>query len=322
MRILVVATFRNEGCSLLEWVAHHRRIGVTDFVIYQNDSQDTTVAQLRLLHQMGVITYVDNTSDADSSPQFRAYRRASRLPVYQEVDWAMTLDGDEFIQIHGGDGTLPDAIRRIGEDADVISLNWRLFGNSGRARIAEAFLPNVFTQCERSEFIRTEPRYFKSLIKPTSFGQLAIHGPRRPLKGDPVQVNGSGVDFRELRHGPMRCNDPKEREFAQINHYAVRDAASFLHKIARGNAGAANRTRSFDYWRRHNLNDETDMRLADQSDALADAVHELNERSGGRLLTMRRKSIRWARQSVKSLLEDPEMRETMDQIQNLRSNPQ
>jgi len=33
MRVLCVSTIRNEGPYLVDWVAHHRAAGVTDFLI-------------------------------------------------------------------------------------------------------------------------------------------------------------------------------------------------------------------------------------------------------------------------------------------------
>ena len=46
MRILAVLTVRNEAAFLLEWLAHHRAVGVTDFLVFSNDCQDGTDAML------------------------------------------------------------------------------------------------------------------------------------------------------------------------------------------------------------------------------------------------------------------------------------
>lgn len=37
MRTLAILTQRNEGAFLLEWLAHHRAIGFTDFLVFSND---------------------------------------------------------------------------------------------------------------------------------------------------------------------------------------------------------------------------------------------------------------------------------------------
>ncbi|MFY9211200.1 MAG: glycosyltransferase family 2 protein, partial [Aestuariivita sp.] len=36
MKFLAVMTVRNEGAFLLEWLAHHRATGFTDFLVFSN----------------------------------------------------------------------------------------------------------------------------------------------------------------------------------------------------------------------------------------------------------------------------------------------
>ena len=42
MRIIAVTCVKNEGSFLLEWIAFHRLIGVTNFLFYPNDCTDAT----------------------------------------------------------------------------------------------------------------------------------------------------------------------------------------------------------------------------------------------------------------------------------------
>ena len=44
MRYLAITTLRNECAFLLEWLAHHRAVGFTDFLVFSNDWQDGTDA--------------------------------------------------------------------------------------------------------------------------------------------------------------------------------------------------------------------------------------------------------------------------------------
>jgi hypothetical protein len=60
-----------------------------------------------------------------------AYARIEKLPVLREVDWAMVLDADEFLNIHIGSGTISDLIEAVPQ-ATAFLINWRIFGNSGR----------------------------------------------------------------------------------------------------------------------------------------------------------------------------------------------
>ena len=53
MRATAVLTVRNEGAFLLEWLAHHKGIGFTDFLVFSNDCDDGTDAMLDRLARDG-----------------------------------------------------------------------------------------------------------------------------------------------------------------------------------------------------------------------------------------------------------------------------
>ena len=49
MRSLAILTVKNEAAFLLEWLAHHRAVGFTDFLVFSNDCDDGTDAMLERL---------------------------------------------------------------------------------------------------------------------------------------------------------------------------------------------------------------------------------------------------------------------------------
>lgn len=59
-RALIVTCMRDEGPFILEWLAHHKSIGFTDFLIYSNDCEDGTDQILDRLHEMREITHIPN----------------------------------------------------------------------------------------------------------------------------------------------------------------------------------------------------------------------------------------------------------------------
>ena len=71
----VLATMRNEGPFLLEWVAHHKALGFDDIVICTNDCADGTDAMVRRLAEMGLARH-HQTVKRGSSIQRAAYRQA------------------------------------------------------------------------------------------------------------------------------------------------------------------------------------------------------------------------------------------------------
>ncbi len=62
----LIATLCDESPYIIDWIAHHRAIGVTDFVLYQNDSVDGTTQLLTALHDAGKIHFIDNTNPNDA----------------------------------------------------------------------------------------------------------------------------------------------------------------------------------------------------------------------------------------------------------------
>jgi len=40
MRVLCVTCIRDEGPYILDWLAHHRTLGITDFLVFSNDCSD------------------------------------------------------------------------------------------------------------------------------------------------------------------------------------------------------------------------------------------------------------------------------------------
>ena len=128
---LIITCMKNEAPFILEWVAYHRSIGFTDFLVFTNDCDDGTVEMLDTLQGHGILTRMDNPyleMPGDHNPQKGALRFAEDLDIVRDADWVMVSDVDEFVNIHVGDGTLDNLFQATGE-IDVISMQWRLFGN-------------------------------------------------------------------------------------------------------------------------------------------------------------------------------------------------
>ncbi len=137
MRMLAVLTVRNEGAFLLEWIAHHRAVGFTDFLVFSNNCQDGTDRILERLQEMGHLAHVVNDGPYDKRGiQFTALKAAGKHKLVKHADWILPMDVDEFVNIHTGDGTLTDLISAL-PDATAVTLTWRLFGNGDTIRYSD-----------------------------------------------------------------------------------------------------------------------------------------------------------------------------------------
>lgn len=258
MRITAILTVRNEGAFLLEWLAHHRAAGVTDFLVYSNDCQDGTDTMLDRLAEMGWLTHERNDGPYDKRGiQFTALKAAEKHPLVKRADWLLPLDIDEFVNIHTGDHTLPALINAL-PDATAITLTWRLFGNAGQVRFQDKPITETFTKAA-PDVLHWPWRavMFKTLYRNDgSYAKLGVHRPRQP--DDAAAI--SWFDGCGRRLGPQFRNQrlfsdygQTNYDLVQLNHYPLGAMESYLLKSDRGRAVHDGDKLSMDYWVERNF---------------------------------------------------------------------
>lgn len=265
-RVAIVTCMKNEGPFILEWIAHHRAIGVTDFIVYTNDCTDGTEQLLDLLVDKGIVTArLDNpwrNSDDNKAgdPQRAALWHAQHLPIMDEIDWVLPMDVDEFLSIHVGEGRLADLFASSPQ-ADMISILWRLFGNDDQKRFEEGF---VTERMRRAAYENCKKPFqawgFKTLFRNDgSWGKFSVHRPRniKDERRDHIRwISGAGVPMPSefLDSGWRAMKDHAGYNLASLNHYAVRDAESYLVKRDRGRVNHIDEDQGLAYWLRMNHN--------------------------------------------------------------------
>jgi hypothetical protein len=286
-RTAIVTCMKNEGPFILEWIAYHRAIGVDDFLIYTNDCTDGTDALLTLLQSHGIVEHRDNPyRQSDLRPQHAALEAAEAEPVMQRAGWGICMDVDEFLNIHTGDGTLRALYGAVG-NANMISCTWRLFGNADLHHFEDSPTIARFTACA-PELIRKPHQAwgFKTLFRAIGiFRKLGVHRPKglRPALWEQIDwVNGSGQPMPRamLRNGWRSTLDSYGYDLVTLNHYAVRDAESFLVKRDRGRVNHVERDQGLGYWFRMNNNVETDTSIQRMLPAMQKELEALRALDG------------------------------------------
>lgn len=307
-KAFLVTTAKNEAPYFLEWVAYHQEIGFTDIVVYQNDSDDLTHETLAALRDLGAIQYFYNRADVGMH-QVRAYTRAAALPAYQQADWAMALDMDEFLLIKTGDGMLSDLMKVLPE-SDCLHLNWRIFGNSGYEVMTEELVTDRFKMANYQLGEVDNFGAFKCMFRPTLFNRPGIHKPIKALIAeDKIRyTNGSGLAPEQYLLKNFNSTDPGGCEFAQVNHYIVRDLCSFMLKSARGSAHQANRTIGHRYWRMRNKNFAIDDSMQPFQARIKVRMAALDDASGGKLMKLRETAIFTHLARYYTMLQEPQIR--------------
>ncbi|MFD1795033.1 glycosyltransferase family 2 protein [Paracoccus aurantiacus] len=259
MKILAATTVRNEAPYLLEWVAWHQLIGVTDILVYSNDCEDGTDRMLDLLAEQGVLTHERTERAPERSIQWSALNAAWKHPMRKAADWMLISDLDEFPVIHVGDGRLGDLLAALPGNTDAVALGWRLFGANGIVALADRAVTGQFTRSAPADMIQPiAATFFKSLFRPAAFSRPGVHRPRHRKDNQPVWVDGSGHALPPIIAGNDKrlslVGVPDYRQLAEMHHYSLRSVQGFMTKAERGLPNRADKAIDLGYWIDRNFN--------------------------------------------------------------------
>ncbi|SHH79262.1 glycosyltransferase family 2 protein [Marivita hallyeonensis] len=270
MKITVVLCVRNEAAFLLDWLAWHRSVGVTDFVVVSNECADGTDDLLDRLAELGCLTHIRNAPPyGKGGIQFSGLKLANKAEAVRKADWLLTLDIDEFVTVHAGDGTLPDLIHALPE-ATAITLTWRVFGNCGVVEYVDDPVPVQFTRAApRTVGWPWRLAMFKTLYRnDKTYRALGVHRPRNPVEDrlpNARWYDGEGRRLgSEMATGRLFSDyTQNNNKLVQLNHYPLGSIESYVLKSDRGRAVHSADSLGLDYWVERNLNTDEDRSAAD-----------------------------------------------------------
>jgi hypothetical protein len=229
--VCVIATARNEGLYLVEWIAYHRAIGVESFFLYSNDNSDGSDELLAALARTGFINWFPSEIAAGRNAQAKVYGHAlGLLPDPLDYRWALIMDLDEFFVFHPNMfGTIVDYIAwQEVQPVDAIALNWVVFGSGGQVQWRDEPVTRRFTSHGGPGPL------IKTLFRPRKFIHSTPHYPN-PYGQTPFVFRNSDRGL----HPYHDAEDPSVSEaplayHAWINHYFYKSAEEYLWKWARG----------------------------------------------------------------------------------------
>jgi len=303
MRALIVTCVRNEAPFLLEWIAYHRHIGFTDFLIYSNDCDDGTDDLLDRLAQMGVVVHERNHARGKKTVQWRALSRARHHPLTDKADWIFGTDVDEFLCIHKGDGHLRDLIAAC-PGTPGFAIPWRMFGNNGVVKFEDRPILEQFTRAAPDALLWPwRAVQFKSLYRADpKYQRLGVHRPR--LKNGETHgpwVDGNGTPLAETP-GTVVPTLKSRYGLVQINHYALGSMESFLVKVARGKPNHTHDAIDLAYWLDRNFCAVEDRSILRHSEAVAEGVAAL--RADSEVDRLHRFGVDWRRSRIGALMQE------------------
>ena len=329
MRVTAVTCVKNEGPFVLEWIAFNRLIGVTDFLFYSNDCTDATDRLLDALAARGIVRHLPNPAEGRNY-QMEALKDAAKQDIVVDADWVWIADVDEFLNIHVGDHTIPALIKACG-DPQAISVTFQFFANDDIEVFEDRPVIEQFTRSHNPDLWCGETaQEVKTLIRhdfPLQY--FGAHRPffksNLPKKRHPKWTDGSG---RDVPHRFLVAATPRRirkfpaqgaRDFATLNHYALRSLDSYLVKNDRGDVNRENRAFDDTYWRERNDPAWADLSIRHYLPDLQKALTEL--KSDPEIAALHEEACALHRAKRDELLGQPEYQAMRDHLKSASKLP-
>lgn len=240
-----VITAKNEGCFLLECVAHYRAIGFEHVFIYTNDNTDGSDALLDALGRTRFVTVIRNDVGPLASPQVKAYEHSIQLlRALRDFEWVPYFDVDEFlVPAAHHDYSVIEMITALqrrypsrlaaapnpgatgGQRPSAICFNWNWYGSQGQIRREGGLVQERFSYSAVHGLV-------KSLVRLADIGTMAlIH---MPGPDGMALVNAA---FDPITVGFDCMTEPPDPVHGTLNHYYQKSFEEFGVKSHRGRGG-------------------------------------------------------------------------------------
>lgn len=231
MTIMFATVARNEDAYIAEWLAFHIILGVNAFVVFDNDSDDTTSAIARRFgaqYGVRVVPWPTPPGSHFTHYQEAAYSRALSMATDEGIDWLMFTDIDEFTYGENG-STLPERLALVPPDIGAVAVKPYEFGsNYRRDKPSKGLVIENFRRSVPDDFAHTRG-YIKTIGRPQSV--LGMHDTPHAVLLKPGARYGypDGSPVEQDSERPGIVNNPKIGGIIQ-HHYSTKSWAEFRLK--------------------------------------------------------------------------------------------
>ena len=314
-RVLVTTCMKDEGPFILEWLAWHRAVGVTDFVVFTNDCSDGTDRLLEHLAAKGELTHLPNPALATGSPAFQPVALAYThfLPAFRDADFVISMDVDEFLNIRAGRGHLTDLFAATGP-FDAISLSELNHGANGQVDFVPGWIRPQFPRHESETPGNRRARKGVKTITRLSPRLMKLRNHRPDLDDGtlpPRWLDGSGR-FTDWFQTDATQNGTDARgcyDLAVLDHYALRSLGSFFMKTLRGDVVVANKQVSLKYWKTRNRAEQATSIYSPAMEDAALAWHRDHHENDPALMALHEAACAWHQAKIAEVSQQPEFAE-------------
>lgn len=308
---VIVATVRNEGAFLLEWIAHHRAIGFHHFLIFTYRTSDGTDKLLNRLQDLEIVTHVKIDEWHGKSPWTFALEKAVLSPVVFNAEWVAHIDVDEFINIRTGNGTFACLLKAVPENVTNIAMTRRSFGSDGATTYTDDLTIERFEKCSPAYLPKPHNAWgFKTATRNIgAYGSLSYHRPSNLADGyldELFWVNGSGKDITTARAKSGWRSDIKTigYDLVQLNHYAVRSIDDFLIRCDAERDLEGQMITGAGYWNRLDWNSHQDVTIQRNARRVRNELKELKQAK--KVQRLHERTVAWRKAKAAELRKSDE----------------
>lgn len=237
----IVATARNEGVYIVEWIAYHLELGFEKIFLYTNGNQDGSLQLLRALHKKGYIELIESEVGDGGNAQVKAYAHALLANAsVNSYKWCAFIDVDEFISYDQSRfNSLAEYLSWVGATgADVLALSWILAANPLH-RVSWTNRPITEQLTKTSPF---QSNLIKCIAKPEA---CSYAGPHYPISTHGCSL--SVVNAERKRYQSDRLDNPFDItcssnptfKNAYLYHFEMKSFAELVWKYSRNRGNYA-----------------------------------------------------------------------------------
>lgn len=262
----IVAIAKNEQDYIKEWVAFHKVQGIDKIILYDNDSTDNMVEEIRPFIDKGYVIY---NKIPGVKQQLNAYNDA--LKRYSALfRYLAFIDCDEFLFPVNEDETALSVIKKtmkMDRNAGGVCVNWVMFGSSGHETKPDGLLIDNFLW--RAVPPKTGTKWIKTICNPDLV--VKFNHPHYPIyKRGIYGITSEG----------NRCygwiNPIKEYVGLRINHYFTKSKKQWIER-RKFDVMCPDNLRTLDQFYKHDNNDIQDKEILRYKEALCRIMNNKDE---------------------------------------------
>ena len=261
----IVAIAKNEQDYIKEWIVFHKVQGVDKIILYNNDSTDNMVEEIKPFIEDGYVIYYEIHGVIQ---QLNAYNDA--LKKYSKLfKYLAFIDCDEFLFPVNDNETILSVIEKtmnLDRNAGGICVNWVMFGSSGHEKKPEGFLIDNFLW--RSKLPGPGTNAIKTICNPDLVSKFAH--PHYPVyKRGNYAITPKGDRCSDW------CNPITEYVGLRLNHYFTKSKAQWIER-RKFDAMSATPVRTIDQFFSRDKNEILDKEILRYRTALCCILDKYN----------------------------------------------